>query len=127
MSYLLPILHLKPSEKRGLGVFTTIDLEENTLIEISPVIVLSEKDTELIHQTHLHDYYFSWGDSQKKSAIGLGYISVYNHAEKANCFYECDFENNCISVFTKFAIKANQELFINYNMDEEIELWFDVV
>ena len=127
MNYLLPFLSIKNTTERGLGVFTTNEIAANTLIEISPVIVLSKKDTALIHKTHLHDYYFLWGNKQKQSAIALGYISIYNHSKKANCFHDCNFENNTISIFSKENIKANTELFINYNMDEEKDLWFDIL
>ncbi|MCB0509985.1 MAG: SET domain-containing protein-lysine N-methyltransferase [Bacteroidetes bacterium] len=127
MYFLAPFLELRKSKKRGLGVFSKIALKANTLVEISPVIELNSKDTEYIHQSKLHDYYFTWGEDQESSAIGLGYISLYNHAQKANCFHSCDFEANTISIYTKTEIEADAELFINYNMDEEKELWFDVL
>lgn len=127
MYFLAPFLEIRTSPGRGLGVFSLINLEPNTLLEISPVICLSEKDTAQIHKTHLHDYYFSWGEDQKASALALGYISLYNHAAKANCYHECDFVQNSISIYTKYAIKSNEELFINYNMEEDKSLWFDAI
>lgn len=127
MYFLAPFLEIRTSPGRGLGVFTSIDLQANTLLEISPVLCLNEKDTKAIHQTHLHDYYFAWGEDQKSSALALGYISLYNHAFKANCYHECDFIQNSISIYSKQAVKANEELFVNYNMDEEKELWFESI
>lgn len=123
-NYSNPFLKIKQTGNKGLGVFTLQDIDANTLIEIAPVIVLSKNDTELIHQTHLHDYYFSWGESQKKSAIALGYISIYNHSTNPNCYYECDFKNNTISLYSKEDIKAGAELQIDYTMGEDKELWF---
>ena len=124
MNHLHPFLTIQDSKTKGNGVFALQDIEANTLLEVSPVIVLSEKDTELIHQTHLHDYYFSWGDNQKESAIGLGYISIYNHSSIPNCGHECNFDQNTISIYSKTDILAGQELSIDYNMGEDKPLWF---
>lgn len=126
MYFLAPFIEVKKSLNRGLGIFSKIAIKANTLLEISPVIELDSSDTELIHRSKLHDYYFTWGENQDTSAIGLGYISLYNHAEKANCFHTCDFNENTISIFTKRDIAEGEELFINYNMDEDKELWFKV-
>lgn len=126
MNYINPNIIIKESKAFGKGVFVKSDLEANTLIEISPVIVLSENDTKIIHQTLLHDYYFLWGDEQVKSAIALGYVSLYNHAQTPNCIHECNFKENTISIYTKSDIKANEELYIDYNMGLDKELWFEV-
>lgn len=124
MSHLHPFLTIQDSKNKGKGVFALQDIEANTLLEISPVIVLSKKDTQLIHQTHLHDYYFAWGEDQQASAIGLGYISIYNHSSTPNCEHECNFEQKTITIFSKSAIPAGEELTIDYNMGEEKTLWF---
>ncbi len=126
MNYINPNITIKETEKKGKGIFARASIDSNSLIEISPVIVLSEADTKLIHNTHLHDYYFSWGEKQNKSAIALGYVSLYNHSNKPNCYHECDFDNNTISIFAKDKIEKNEELFIDYNMGEEKELWFNL-
>jgi hypothetical protein len=126
MSHLHPFLTVKSSAVKGNGIFTIQDIEADTLLEISPVIVLSEDDTALIHKTRLHDYYFSWDDDQKKSAIGLGYISIYNHSKDPNCYHECDFDKNTISIYSNQAVKAGEELSIDYNMGENKPLWFNV-
>lgn len=129
LSFINPFIIVKTTANKGRGVFCNETIEANTLIEIAPVIVLNEKDTATIHQTHLHDYYFSWGENQKQSAIALGYVSMYNHAENSNCYYEADFEKNTLKIFTKFNIQKGEELTINYNMDSDSEknLWFKVV
>lgn len=127
MYHLHPFLVIKATEHKGKGVFALQDISANTLLEISPVIVLSEKDTSLIHQTHLHDYYFSWGDDQNGSAIALGYVSIYNHSQNANCYHECDFEKNTISIYSKRDILADEELCIDYNMGLQKELWFELL
>ena len=124
MNHLHPFLIIKDCPGKGRGVYALNGIEADTLIEVSPVIVLNEQDTALIHQCHLHDYYFTWGEDQNYSAIGLGYISLYNHSKQANCRHHCDFENNTISVYTSHSIQAGEELCIDYGMGEKREWWF---
>ena len=49
--------------------------------------------------------------------MALGYVPVYNHSYESNCEYEMDFATGQISIKTVRAIKAGEELFINYNGD----------
>lgn len=126
MFFIHPDIVLKKTKDKGLGVFAFNDINPSILIEIAPVIVLDENDTKLIHQTKLHDYYFSWGENQQKSAIALGYISIYNHAEQPNCKQEFNFEEKTISIHTNQKILAGEELCIHYLMFEDKQLWFEV-
>ena len=124
---ILPILVVAPSDKRGRGIFTAKKIPANTIIEISPVLVLSNKDRKLVEKTLLFDYIFEWGDKRKKACIALGYLSLYNHAYYANCDYEMDFDTNLMSIKTVREIKKGEELFINYNAvsDDATPIWFD--
>ncbi len=124
---ILPILIVAPSDKRGRGVFTGEKIAARTVIEISPVLVLSEKDRKLVEKTRLFDYVFEWGDKSKKGCIALGYLSLYNHAYDANCDYEMDFDAQLMTITTLRSIKKGEELFINYNAvsDDVTPIWFD--
>lgn len=124
---ILPILIVAPSDKRGRGVFTGEKIAARTVIEISPVLVLSEKDRKLVEKTCLFDYVFEWGDKSKKGCIALGYLSLYNHAYDANCDYEMDFDAQLMTITTLRSIKKGEELFINYNAvsDDVTPIWFD--
>ena len=125
---ILPILVVAPSEKRGRGVFSTSKIPANTVIEISPVLVLSEKDRKLIEKTALFDYIFEWGNNRKIACIALGYLSLYNHAYDANCTYDMDFDTQLMTITTVKTIKKGEEVFINYNAvaDDASPIWFDV-
>ena len=124
---ILPVLFIAHSHNRGRGVFTDEDIPAKTTIEISPVIVFSSKEREHIEDTQLFNYIFEWGVNKKKGALGLGYISMYNHSYDANCEYEMDYEASIITVRTVKHIKEGEELFINYNAipDDATPLWFD--
>lgn len=129
---ILPSLILAPSDfggDGGLGVFSLQDFEIETVIEISPVLVFDSKDIEKLEQTILYNYIFEWGEDKLQAAIGLGYVSMYNHSYASNCEYEMDFENRTMTIKTVKPIIKGEELFINYNgdADDKTKIWFETV
>lgn len=124
---LLPFLYIAATDGMGRGVFTSENIEAGTIVETSPVIIMSKEEKKLLDQTQLHDYIFEWGAKKDQCCMALGYISVYNHSYRSNCEYEMDFGNACISIKTVRFVKAGEELFINYNgnWNDSKPLWFD--
>jgi len=122
-----PFLTIESSPKRGRGIFATKNINKGTVIEISPVIVLSEKERKTIEKTLLFHYVFEWGSDKKKAAMALGYISLYNHSYDANCEYEMEYGKRLMTIKTVKDIKKGEELFINYNAkpDDKTKVWFD--
>lgn len=122
---ILPSLFIAPTGNMGRGVFTSKSLQAGTVIETAPVIVMEQADRQLIDQTLLHDYIFEWGSRQ--CCMALGYVPIYNHSYASNCEYEMDFDSEQISIKTVRAIKAGEELFINYNgnWNDKKPLWFE--
>jgi SET domain-containing protein len=120
-------LTIASSPKRGRGVFTTKGLKKGTVLETSPVIVLTEKERKTIEKTLLYHYVFEWGNDKKKAALALGYVSLYNHSYDANCEYEMDYGKKVMTIKTVRDIKKGEELFINYNAvpDDKTKVWFD--
>src|ERR1700734_3422461 len=114
---ILPFLFFAPSDKRGRGVFTAENIMENTVIEISPVIVMTKEERKLLDKTLLHDYIFEWGPDRKICCLALGYVSLYNHSYRSNCEYQMDYEEELVRIRTMCFIKKGEELFINYNGD----------
>jgi uncharacterized protein len=121
-------LFLKAAKNKGRGIFTKEKIAANTLIEESPVIVMSAKDRELLDKTLLHDYIFEWGENKDKCCMALGFIPIYNHSYTSNCEYFMDFEKEIIQIKTVRQIEKGEELTINYNGDwnDEKKVWFDV-
>ncbi len=122
------ILYLKKTKNKGRAVFAKRRIPANSIIEVSPVIVLSTKDREHIDKTLLHDYIFEWGERKIKCAMALGYIAMYNHSYENNCEYHMDYETEMITIKSIRKIDKDEELTINYNGDREEphELWFSV-
>ena len=120
-------LYIDESAGKGRGVFTKTTIPANTIVEISPVIVMSAEERKLLDQTLLHDYIFEWGVNSDQCCMALGYIAVYNHSYHSNCEYEMDFAEKTIKIKTVQRIEAGEELLINYNGDwnNDKPVWFD--
>ena len=125
---ILPSLFVAPTSSMGRGVFSSENIAAGTVVEQSPVIVMSTADRALLDQTILHDYIFEWGPDLNQCCMALGYIPLYNHSFNSNCEYEMDYDYNLIKVTTVRDIVAGEELFINYNgnWDDPTPLWFPV-
>lgn len=119
-----PAIFVGQSPIAGRGVFAAEAIEEGTVIEVCPVIILPPEDLEVIHRTFLHDYYFLWSDEE--CAIALGYGSLYNHRAQPNADYRMDYDNQTIDFFCLTPIAAGEEITVNY-VDgglQQGELWF---
>ena len=123
-----PYLYLKITIAKGRAVFTRERIATNTIIEESPVIVMSKVDRIHLDKTLLHDYIFEWGEKKDRCCMALGYLPMYNHSYKSNCEYFMDFEEEIIQIKTIRIIEREEELTINYNGDwnDTKEVWFDV-
>ncbi|HEY0068188.1 MAG TPA: SET domain-containing protein [Flavisolibacter sp.] len=128
ISFLSEAIFVGRSSKRGRGVFAREKIEKGTVIEVSPVVVMSHEDRLHIDKTLLHDYIFEWGDDHAQCCMALGYIPLYNHSYESNCEYEMSFSRQIISIKTVRDIKRGEELTINYNgeWNNAKPVWFDV-
>ena len=126
--FIADCLFVDVTSQMGRGVFTADALEANIIIEVSPVLVMTQAERKLLDQTKLHDYIFEWGPDLNQVCAAWGYVSLYNHKFGSNCEYYMDFERDMIMVRTVRDIAAGEELFINYNgdWDDQSPLWFDV-
>ena len=121
-------LYIDKTKAMGRGVFASENIDANTIIEISPVIIMTSEERKLLDQTLLHDYIFEWGENKDHCCMALGYVAVYNHSYQSNCEYEMNFETATIKIKTIRPIKMGEELFINYNGDwnNSKKILFDV-
>ena len=124
---LKPYLFVDQTDLMGRGVFTRERIPAGTVVEISPVIVMSGEDRLHLDKTLLHDYIFEWGRNKDKCCMALGLIPIYNHSYSSNCEYFMDYEAEHIMVKTVRVIVKGEALTINYNGDwnDEAKLWFD--
>ena len=73
---ILSCLYINDTQEMGRGVFTNEDIASDTVIEVSPVIVMSREERAHLDQTLLHDYIFEWGKESRQCCMALGYIAV---------------------------------------------------
>lgn len=127
LNYISEFIYIASAADKGRGVFTKTDLKKNTIIEVAPVIVMSQKERSLLDQTLLYDYIFEWGKNHDQCCMALGYVPLYNHSYSSNCEYEMNFKKKTITIKTVRAIAAGEELFINYNgnWNNRKKIWFD--
>lgn len=126
---ILASIYIGETANKGRGVFTDAEIPADTIIEVSPVIVMSFKERMLLDQTLLHDYIFEWrANDLEQCCMALGYIPVYNHSYTSNCEYFMNYDNDTIHIKTVRPIAVHEELTINYNGDwnDEKTVWFDV-
>jgi len=97
---LKPYLYLDKTADMGKGVFTREQIPKGTVIEISPVVVMSNEDRVHLDKTKLHDYIFEWGKKKDLCCMALGFVPMYNHSYKSNCEYFMDFEEETIFIKT---------------------------
>jgi uncharacterized protein len=124
---LKPYLFVGQTSLMGRGVFTRERIPAGTIVELSPVIVMSGDDRLHLDKTILHDYIFEWGKNKDKCCMALGLVPIYNHSYKSNCEYFMDYDDETIIVKALKIIEKGDELTINYNGDwnNETKLWFN--
>ncbi|MDB4796572.1 SET domain-containing protein [bacterium] len=106
-------LAIKESQIAGRGVFAMQPISKGELIEVCPVIVLSERDREKIARTYLSEYYFSWDFD--RAVIALGYSSLYNHSASPNATYDKHFEDQTIVYQCLRPIAQGEEITVAYH------------
>jgi SET domain-containing protein len=110
---------------RGRGVVARSTIAAGEALERSPVLPLALKDSEC---PGLDSYSLAWGEDvegglgpQKDCAIGLGYLSLYNHSKTPNVTFDHHYDEDEITVRALRAIAQGEELTIDYG----VPLWFE--
>ena len=122
-------LYIQDTPGKGRGVFCFYPIAKDTIIETSPVLVMSAADRVHLDQTPLRDYIFEWGENQENCCTAWGYLSMYNHDYHSNAEYFMDFEESKMTIVAVRDIPVGEEITINYNgdWDDEKKLWFDAI
>jgi len=125
---IIPGIYVSSTTDKGNGVFTEHSIAAGTVVEVSPVVVMTADERTHLDKTLLHDYIFEWNpDGKKMCCMAQGYISVYNHSTEANCEYFMDYQKETMAIKTVRHIAPNEELTVNYNGDwnNEQPVWFE--
>ncbi|MEE9581122.1 MAG: SET domain-containing protein-lysine N-methyltransferase [Nitrosomonadaceae bacterium] len=130
MLLVYPRLKVKVCVRLGVkqrGVYCLEAIEEGQTVEVSPAMVFNKKESKIVDATKLGRYVFEWGDDRKRSAVGLGYVSMYNHSTEPNVDYAQDFDEEDFTITALRDIAKGEELTFNYNgeVDDKTPQWFE--
>jgi len=111
---------------KGRGIFAARPIDGGERIESAPVVVVPRAQVAHLDATILGDYYFVWGEDKKDAAILLGRCSLCNHSYEPNARFVLVPAQQAIEFVALRAIKAGEEITINYNGDpaNRAPLWF---
>ncbi|KAL1586659.1 hypothetical protein WHR41_04469 [Cladosporium halotolerans] len=117
-----PHLSIKYTPEKGRGVFATAPLPAHTILDTSPVLVLSPTSTAThISHTELNHYTYNWPlpsqqrDSSKTQALILGLGSMFNHSSlRQNVGWTRDVAREVVVYQTLRAVEPGEELCISY-------------
>jgi len=126
-----PVIEVNDSPIHGAGVFAKKDCRPGSVIELAPLILLSQTDRDLLQHTALFGYYFVINHSNPDPnpdldpdsdpnpdyaiAMGLGASSLYNHSPEANAAYSISIEDQVITIRDHRPIRKGEEITLNYN------------
>lgn len=111
------------------GVFARVDIKRGEAIESCPIIEISKYDTASLGESILVTYFFYFGRSKERSAIVLGFGSIYNHSYDPNAAFKIKAKEKLIDFIALKHIKKDEEITFNYNHGNpknKRPLWFDV-
>ena len=108
-------LCIDKSPIHGWGVFTKEDIKKGELVEECPMA--SKKKYGYLGDVDINPYLMSYDANEIHHTwfIPTGYSIHLNHSDTENLYWKNDLENDICSFYAKRDIKANEELFINYN------------
>lgn len=121
-----PSLYIKSVKGKGRGVFSRVPISKDAMIEECPLIVLPSEDYAIVSSTRMVDYCFFFNKEKEELAIVLGFGSIYNHAVLSNACHQVDREKKIMTFYASTAIKAGEEICINYTGDpgDDSMQWF---
>jgi len=117
-------IEIRTSPTRGRGVFARTPIAPGTEIEAAPVLVIPAVDCPALDHTIIHDYYFHWDgdpDGVGTGALGLGLVTLCNHADRANAKVERNSARQTLDLIASAPIAAGEEITIDYGC----KLWFE--
>ena len=80
-------VHVGASSRHGRGVFTNTDLATGTIVEVSPMLLITREEGD--RDDLFGRYIFEWDVDADLTAyaLALGSASLFNHAGDPSCGY----------------------------------------
>jgi len=121
--------YMAPAGKRGRGLYCRNAIKKGEILEVTPALILNDKDTVNAEPTIINDYTFVIGDLKKTtlkraninkaadaSAIVMGILAYCNHDEKPNAEIIWDEQGTTLYYMLRATanIKKNTEICTSY-------------
>ncbi len=122
-----PTVELVTLPGKGRGVMASEAIAKGTIIEVAPVIRLTEVEEAALGTTIMESYVFVWEEQDAKTgihypfALVMGIISMLNHSRNSNTELESDFTAQTMQLRAARDIAKGEELTIDYDCD----IWFE--
>ena len=120
------------SRNKGKGVFAKNNIAKGVTIDIAHIILISNKDWDLIEDTVLSNYSFEWDDpnciGEYESAISLSISQFINHSFNPSVRYIYNYQIKSIEYITIRDISKDEEITVNYNGEplNKSPVWFEI-
>ena len=120
------------SVNKGKGLFAKKNIRKGKIIDTAPVILIPNKEYELIDKTIVSNYCFTWENpkyqSEYKMVLAMSICQFMNHSYDPNVNYEYNYKNDTIKFRAIKNISTGEELTVNYNgrVDDKSPVWFEV-
>lgn len=120
-------LYIKNIRQKGRGVFCSSFIKSGEVIEVCPLIVLPGFDYDLLYDSFVKQYCFSYNVEENQASLAMGFGCLYNHACPSNAYPITDDEEKIMSIIAVRDIAAHEEITINYSggYNNESLAWFE--
>lgn len=112
-----PRLKTKTVRHKGRGVFTNYRIRKGEIIEIVPVIILSQREAKILknQRRSIYNYCYTWGRRGNQTALALGHGSFINHSYNPNAEYYPRLKRKELVFRALRDIAPGEEITHNYN------------
>ena len=105
-------VYVKRVRGKGWAAFCAKKIPIYTDFNVTPLLVLTAKQTKLMADSILESYWYDFGPRQRAIALGLG--SIMNHSSNPNCSFHFSATKRTLTFFSLEEIPAHTELTHDY-------------
>lgn len=108
-------IYIARAGRKGRGVFAKKRFMPGDILEVSPFVEIPAKGARSLTKTIINSYWYDLDG--KRSALGLGYTSLYNHADEPNAEFAIHSRRRTITIKVIKPIRKGEEITTNYGYE----------
>jgi uncharacterized protein len=102
----------------GRGVIAQAPIKKGQWFDCAPVLVIPESDLSVHAVLNCYVYFWMFNPAMRYG-VAFGNGSLYNHHPHNSAEFKLDYENKCVCYRAVRDIEKGEEIFINYDYDDE--------